>query len=134
MLGGFVRDERITIRPDDRGYTGLTISPPLIADQAVIDDLVGRVDRIADRGRRLAGSERVTGVHAEGVLAGWHARAASDPARIVLADLGDARADMAATRLGAEGLAIVIPPVLDRSIAAVVAGAAHAAARGAGPR
>jgi phosphotransacetylase len=75
----------------------------------------------------------VTGVHAEGVLAGWHARAASDPARIVLADLGDARADMAATRLGAEGLAIVIPPVLDRSIAAVVAGAAHAAARGLDP-
>ena len=72
-------------------------------------------------------------MHAEGVLAGWHARAASDPARIVLADLGDARADMAATRLGAEGLAIVIPPVLDRSIAAVVAGAAHAEARGLDP-
>ena len=49
VLGGFVRDERITIRPDDRGYTGLTISPPLIADRMVIDDLVGRVDRIADR-------------------------------------------------------------------------------------
>jgi phosphotransacetylase len=72
-------------------------------------------------------------VHADGVLAGWHARAASDPARIVLADLGDARADMAATRLGAEGLAIVIPPVLDRSIAAVAAGAAHAEARGLDP-
>ncbi len=72
-------------------------------------------------------------MHAEGVLAGWHARAASDPARIVLADLGDARADMAATRLGAEGLAIVIPPVLDRSIAAVAAGAAHAEARGLDP-
>jgi phosphotransacetylase len=72
-------------------------------------------------------------VHTEGVLAGWHARAALDPARIVLADLGDARADMAATRLGAEGLAIVIPPVLDRSIAAVVAGAAHAEARGLDP-
>jgi phosphotransacetylase len=56
-----------------------------------------------------------------------------DPARIVLADLGDARADMAATRLGAEGLAIVIPPVLDRSIAAVVAGAAHAEAQGLDP-
>ena len=68
-----------------------------------------------------------------GVLAGWHARAASDPARIVLADLGDARADMAATRLGAEGLAIVIPPVLDRSIAAVAAGATHAEARGLDP-
>ena len=75
----------------------------------------------------------MTGVHTEGVLAGWHARAALDPARIVLADLGDARADMAATRLGAEGLAIVIPPVLDRSIAAVVAGAAHAEAQGLDP-
>ena len=72
-------------------------------------------------------------MHTEGVLAGWHARAALDPARIVLADLGDARADMAATRLGAEGLAIVIPPVLDRSIAAVVAGAAHAEAQGLDP-
>ena len=72
-------------------------------------------------------------MHTEGVLAGWHARAALDPARIVLADLGDARADMAATRLGAEGLAIVIPPVLNRSIAAVVAGAAHAEARGLDP-
>jgi len=72
-------------------------------------------------------------VHEAGVLAGWHARAASDPARIVLADLGDARADMAATRLGAEGLAIVIPPVLDRSIAAVAAGATHAEARGLDP-
>jgi adenosylmethionine-8-amino-7-oxononanoate aminotransferase len=49
VLDGFVREERITIRPDDRGYTGLTISPPLIADRTVIDDLVGRVDRIADR-------------------------------------------------------------------------------------
>lgn len=75
----------------------------------------------------------MTGVHEGGVLAGWHARAASDPARIVLADLGDARADMAATRLGAEGLAIVIPPVLDRSIAAVAAGATHAEARGLDP-
>ena len=75
----------------------------------------------------------MTGVHAEGVLAGWHARAASDPARIVLADLGDARADMAATRLGAEGLAIVIPPVLNRSIAAVAAGSAHAEAQGLDP-
>ena len=72
-------------------------------------------------------------MHEGGVLAGWHARAASDPARTVLADLGDARADMAATRLGAEGLAIVIPPVLDRSIAAVAAGATHAEARGLDP-
>jgi hypothetical protein len=39
----------MTVRPDDRGYTGLTISPPLVADRAVIDDLVARVDRVADR-------------------------------------------------------------------------------------
>ncbi len=49
VLNRFVRDERMTVRPDDRGYTGLTISPPLIADGAVIDDLVARVDRVADR-------------------------------------------------------------------------------------
>ena len=49
VLGGFVRDARVTIRPDDRGYTGLSISPPLVADAEVIDDLVGRVDQIAGR-------------------------------------------------------------------------------------
>lgn len=49
VLGGMVREERMTVRPDDRGYTGLTISPPLVADRAVIDDLVARVDRVADR-------------------------------------------------------------------------------------
>ena len=35
VLGGFVRDARVTIRPDDRGYTGLSISPPLVADAEV---------------------------------------------------------------------------------------------------
>jgi adenosylmethionine-8-amino-7-oxononanoate aminotransferase len=49
VLGGFVREERMTVRPDDRGYTGLTISPPLVADRTVIDDLVARVDRVAGR-------------------------------------------------------------------------------------
>lgn len=49
VLGNFVRDERMTVRPDDRGYTGLTVSPPLVADSAVIDDLVSRIDRVADR-------------------------------------------------------------------------------------
>ena len=49
VLGGFVAEEKMTVRPDDRGYTGLTISPPLVADDAVIDDLVARVDRVADR-------------------------------------------------------------------------------------
>jgi phosphotransacetylase len=67
------------------------------------------------------------------VLADWHARAATDPARVVLADLGDPRADMAATRLAAEGLAVPIDPVLDRSVGAVADAAAHAEARGLDP-
>jgi|TARA_B100001146_G_scaffold164444_1_gene145346 phosphotransacetylase len=67
------------------------------------------------------------------VVAGWHARAATAPARIVLADLGDPRADMAATRLAAEGLAVPIHPVLDRSVGAVADAAAHAEARGLDP-
>ncbi|HIL48924.1 MAG TPA: recombinase [Acidimicrobiia bacterium] len=67
------------------------------------------------------------------MVAGWHARAATAPARIVLADLGDPRADMAATRLAAEGLAVPIHPVLDRSVGAVADAAAHAEARGLDP-
>ena len=66
-------------------------------------------------------------------MAGWHARAATAPARIVLADLGDRRADMAATRLAAEGLAVPIHPVLDRSVGAVADAAAHAEAQGLDP-
>ncbi len=49
VLGGFVREELMTIRPDDRGYTGLTISPPLVADAEVIDDLAERTDRVLGR-------------------------------------------------------------------------------------
>lgn len=46
LLAQFVREERILIRPDDRGATMLTISPPLVANAAVLDDLVDRVDRV----------------------------------------------------------------------------------------
>jgi phosphotransacetylase len=67
------------------------------------------------------------------VLTDWHARAATDPARVVLADLGDLRADMAAARLADEGLAIPIHPILDRSVGAVADAAAHAEARGLDP-
>ena len=66
-------------------------------------------------------------------MAGWHARAATAPARIVLADLGAPRADTAAARLAAEGLAVPIHPVLDRSVGAVADAAAHAEARGLDP-
>lgn len=41
----------------------------------------------------------------DGVLANWYARARANPRRIVLADKGDGRAEEAASRLRAEGLA-----------------------------
>ena len=46
VLNGFVRDSKLLIRPDDRGATMLTLSPPLIADRAVIDDIMARLDQI----------------------------------------------------------------------------------------
>ena len=49
VLLSYVRDARLLIRPDDRGATMLTISPPLISDHAVLDDLVGRVDEVLGR-------------------------------------------------------------------------------------
>lgn len=47
------------------------------------------------------------------IVAGWYERAAADPARVVLADLGDPRADEAAALLRDEGLAVVVEPVVD---------------------
>ena len=47
------------------------------------------------------------------IVAGWYERASADPARVVLADLGDPRADEAAARLRDEGLAAIVEPVVD---------------------
>ena len=47
------------------------------------------------------------------IVAGWYERAAADPARVVLADLGDPRVDEAAARLRDEGLAVVVEPIID---------------------
>jgi adenosylmethionine-8-amino-7-oxononanoate aminotransferase len=49
VLNDFIQETRLLVRPDDRGYTGITISPPLIADSAVIADLLQRVDQILER-------------------------------------------------------------------------------------
>lgn len=59
----------------------------------------------------------------------WYSRAAESPARVVLADLGDPRADEAAGRLTDEGLAVVVEPVVDRDepMLAPVVAAAHSA-------
>lgn len=46
VLAGLLRDAKLLIRPDDRGATMLTISPPLVADRNVLDDLVQRLERV----------------------------------------------------------------------------------------
>jgi len=51
VLDRFVREARVLIRPDSRGAAMLMISPPLVADIAVIDDLLSRVDQVLDRTR-----------------------------------------------------------------------------------
>ncbi|GJM38774.1 MAG: acetylornithine aminotransferase [Acidimicrobiales bacterium] len=49
VLGGFLRDARLLVRPDDRGATMLAIAPPLVADVAVLDDLLARTDQVLER-------------------------------------------------------------------------------------
>jgi len=48
VLAGLLRRHGLLIRPDDRGATMLTFSPPLIADKTVIDDIADRTDRILE--------------------------------------------------------------------------------------
>jgi adenosylmethionine-8-amino-7-oxononanoate aminotransferase len=48
VLGDFVRESKLLIRPDDRGATMLVLSPPLIADRTVIDDIMERMIQILD--------------------------------------------------------------------------------------
>jgi adenosylmethionine-8-amino-7-oxononanoate aminotransferase len=49
VLTQFLRDAKLLVRPDDRGATMLTISPPLVADKMVLDDLLDRADEVLDR-------------------------------------------------------------------------------------
>jgi adenosylmethionine-8-amino-7-oxononanoate aminotransferase len=46
LLAKFVRDARVLVRPDDRGATMLTVSPPLVADNKVLDDLAARLSDV----------------------------------------------------------------------------------------
>ncbi len=46
LLAQYVRDAGLLIRPDDRGATMLMLSPPLIADDIVLDDLAQRLDQV----------------------------------------------------------------------------------------
>ena len=59
LLERCVREARVLVRPDSRGAAMLAIAPPLVADAAVIDDLLSRVDRVLDRvGGWLKASKR----------------------------------------------------------------------------
>lgn len=48
VLANFVRESKLLIRPDDRGATMLVLSPPLIADRKVIDDIMERMFQILE--------------------------------------------------------------------------------------
>ena len=64
------------------------------------------------------------------VVEGWYERAVSAPARVVLADLGDPRAAIAAARLRADGLAVVVEPVVDLGDPAMADAVARATTAG----
>ena len=49
VLDRLVREARVLVRPDGRGAVMLAVSPPLVADASVIDDLLGRLDQVLDR-------------------------------------------------------------------------------------
>ena len=49
VLDGLVRSARVLVRPDGRGAVMLAVSPPLVADKSVIDDLLSRLDQVLDR-------------------------------------------------------------------------------------
>ncbi|MEZ5244687.1 MAG: aminotransferase class III-fold pyridoxal phosphate-dependent enzyme [Acidimicrobiales bacterium] len=49
VLNRLLRDARLLVRPDDRGATFIAISPPLVADTVVFDDLLSRVDQVLER-------------------------------------------------------------------------------------
>ena len=49
VLARLLREEGLLVRPDDRGATMLTFSPPLVADKVVIDDMHERADRVVGR-------------------------------------------------------------------------------------
>jgi adenosylmethionine-8-amino-7-oxononanoate aminotransferase len=49
LLGRWVREARLLIRPDDRGATMLVVAPPLISDDGVLDELVAGLDQVLGR-------------------------------------------------------------------------------------
>ena len=48
VLPGQMQQAGLMTRADDRGPAMLMLSPPLVADQAVLDELFGMVDAVLD--------------------------------------------------------------------------------------
>jgi adenosylmethionine-8-amino-7-oxononanoate aminotransferase len=48
VLPGALRRVGLNVRPDDRGGTLLAVSPPLVADRAVLGELVASLDSVLD--------------------------------------------------------------------------------------
>ena len=64
VLEQLVRAAGVLVRPDSRGAAMLAVSPPLVADESVIDDLLGRLDQVLDRlGGWLKTSTEVSDTH-----------------------------------------------------------------------
>jgi len=56
VMPAAMRKVGLLTRPDDRGATMLILSPPLVADASVIDELLGQVDFVlGEVGRYLRG-------------------------------------------------------------------------------
>jgi len=68
FLPGRMLEAGLIARADDRGDAVVQIAPPLISDDALLDEIVGRLgDVLADAGERLHGGTRVrTGTGAAG--------------------------------------------------------------------
>jgi len=53
ILPAAMRRAGLLTRPDDRGATMLVLAPPLVADRAVLDELLGQVDAVAGEADRF---------------------------------------------------------------------------------
>lgn len=58
VLARACRDAGLLIRPDDRGATMLVFSPPLVADQDVIDDMHDKADQVLTRAAAWLAGDR----------------------------------------------------------------------------
>jgi adenosylmethionine-8-amino-7-oxononanoate aminotransferase len=49
VLAKFLREAALAVRPDGRGGTMIPVAPPLICDDATLDELASRLDHVLSR-------------------------------------------------------------------------------------